>query len=87
MNKIPKAFDYDIWKDDEGYYYVRVRRTGETTRVSNEVVRELWRESHNIDRYRRENTVKDKDNNPCTRLLSLDAIHEYTDKGTDSLRV
>ena len=36
--KTPKDFDYDIWKDDDGHYFIRVKRTGEVTRVSEEVV-------------------------------------------------
>ena len=55
--KTPKDFDYDIWKDDDGHYYIRVKRTGETTRVSEEVVRELWRELYRMDKYRKDTTI------------------------------
>ena len=70
--KIPKDFDYDIWKDDDGHYYIRVKRTGETTRVSEEVVRELWRELYRMDKYRKDTTITDEDGSQHTRILSLD---------------
>ena len=46
--KTPRDFDYDIWKDDSGYYYIRVKRTGETARVAKDIVRELWRDMYRI---------------------------------------
>ena len=70
--KTPKDFDYDIWKDDDGHYYIRVKRTGETTRVSEEVVRELWRELYRMDKYRKDTTITDEDGSQHTRILSLD---------------
>ena len=70
--KTPKDFDYDIWKDDNGHYYIRVKRTGETTRVSEEVVRELWRELYRMDKYRKDTTITDEDGSRHTRILSLD---------------
>ena len=70
--KTPKDFDYDIWKDDDGHYYIRVKRTGETTRVSEEVVRELWRELYRMDKYRKDTTITEADGSQHTRILSLD---------------
>ena len=70
--KTPKDFDYDIWKDDNGHYYIRVKRTGEVTRVSEEIVREMWREVHRMERHRKNTTILDEDGNPHARILSLD---------------
>ena len=70
--KTPKEFDYDIWKDDEGHYYIRVKRTGEVTRVTQKIVREMWREIHRIERHRKNTTILDEDGNPHARVLSLD---------------
>lgn len=70
--RTPKDFDYDIWKDDNGYYYVRVKRTGEVARVSNEVVRELWREVHRMKKHRRDTTITENDGSQHSRLYSLD---------------
>lgn len=71
--KTPKNFDYDIWKDDSGHYYVRVKRTGETTRVSEDVVRELWRELYRMAKYRKETTITDADGTRHSRIYSLDS--------------
>ena len=76
--KTPKDFDYDIWKDEDGHYCVRVKRTGETTRVSEDVVRELWRELYRMEKERKNATITENDGTRHTRLLSLDdspAIH------------
>lgn len=70
--KTPKDFDYDIWKDNSGHYYVRVKRTGETARVSEDVVRELWRELYRMEKYRKETTITDADGSYHSRLYSLD---------------
>ena len=70
--KTPKDFDYDIWKDDDGHYFIRVKRTGEVTRVSEEVVRELWMELYRMDKYRKDTTITDEDGSQHSRLFSLD---------------
>ena len=70
--KTPRDFDYDIWKDDSGYYYIRVKRTGETARVSKDVVRELWRDMYRMEKYRQNATMTDKDGSRHARILSLD---------------
>ena len=70
--KTPKDFDYDIWKDDDGHYFIRVKRTGEITRVSEEVVRELWMELYRMDKYRKDTTITDADGSQHSRLFSLD---------------
>lgn len=70
--KTPRDFDYDIWKDDSGYYYIRVKRTGETARVSKDVVRELWRDMYRMEKYRRDTTMAEKDGSRRARILSLD---------------
>ncbi len=70
--KTPKDFDYDIWKDDDGHYYIRVKRTGEVTRVSEDVVRELWMELYRMDKYRKDTTITESDGSQHTRLFSLD---------------
>ena len=70
--KTPKDFDYDIWKDDDGHYFIRVKRTGEVTRVSEEVVRELWMELYRMDKYRKDTTITDADGSQHSRLFSLD---------------
>ena len=70
--KTPKDFDYDIWKDGNGHYFIRVKRTGEVTRVSEEIVREMWREIHRMERHRKNTTILDEDGNPHARILSLD---------------
>ena len=70
--KTPRDFDYDIWKDDSGYYYIRVKRTGETARVSKDVVRELWRDMYRMEKYRRDTTMAGKDGSRRARILSLD---------------
>ncbi len=69
--RTPKDFDYDIWKDTAGHYYIRIRRTGETARVSNDVVRELWRELHRMRKHQREATVTDKNGSRHARILPL----------------
>ena len=79
--KTPKDFDYDIWKDDDGHYYIRVKCTGETTRVSKEVVRELWRELYRMDKYRKDTTITDEDGSRHTRILSLDENSAASEKG------
>ncbi len=79
--KTPKDFDYDIWKDDSGHYYIRVKRTGETTRVSEEVVRELWRDLYRMDKYRKDTTITDEDGSQHTRILSLDEDSTASEKG------
>lgn len=71
--RTPRDFDYDIWKDDNGYYYVRVKRTGETTRVSAEVVRELWRELYRMEKHRRDTTIAETDGSHHSRIYSLDS--------------
>ena len=76
--KTPKDFDYDIWKDEDGHYCVRVKRTGETTKVSEAVVRELWRELYRMEKERKSTTITGNDGTRHIRLLSLDespAIH------------
>lgn len=70
--KTPKDFDYDIWKDDDGHYYIRVKHTGGVTRVSEEVVRELWMELYRMDKYRKDTTITDADGSQHSRLFSLD---------------
>ena len=70
--KTPKDFDYDIWKDDDGHYFIRVKRTGEATRVSEEVVRELWMELYRMDKYRKDTTITEADGSQHSRLFSLD---------------
>ena len=84
--KTPKDFDYDIWKDDDGHYYICVKRTGETTRVSEEVVRELWRELYRMDKYRKDTTITDEDGSQHTRILSLDENSAAREKGHSALR-
>ncbi len=79
--KTPKDFDYDIWKDDSSHYYIRVKRTGETTRVSEEVVRELWRDLYRMDKYRKDTTITDEDGSQHTRILSLDEDNTASEKG------
>ena len=39
-----RSFDYQIWKSEDGAYFVRIRRTGQITRISDEVCRYLRRE-------------------------------------------
>ena len=70
--KTPKDFDYDIWKDGDGHYFIRVKRTGEVTRVSEEVVRELWMELYRMDKYRKDTTITEADGSQHSRLFSLD---------------
>ena len=70
--KTPKDFDYDIWKDGDGHYFIRVKRTGEITRVSEEVVRELWMELYRMDKYRKDTTITEEDGSQHSRLFSLD---------------
>ncbi len=70
--KTPKDFDYDIWKDKDGHYCVRVKRTGEITRVSEDVVRELWRVLYRMEKERKNTTITGNDGTRHTRLLSLD---------------
>ena len=70
--KTPKDFDYDIWKDDDGHYFIRVKSTGEVTRVSEEVVRELWMELYRMDKYRKDTTITEADGTQHSRLFSLD---------------
>lgn len=70
--KTSREFDYDIWKDDEGHYCVRVKRTGETVRVSKEVVRELWMELYRMRKHQQDNMIADEDGILHSRVRSLD---------------
>ena len=70
--KTPRDFDYDIWKNENGLYYVRVKRTGEITQVSEEIVRELWLELYRMTQYRMNTTIVNEDGSMCSRLISLD---------------
>ncbi len=70
--KTPKDFDYDIWKDDTGHYYIRIKHTGETVRVSSDVVRELWCELYRMKKFREESVIIGKDGSRQARILSLD---------------
>ena len=70
--KTPRDFDYDIWKNENGLYYVRVKRTGEVTQVSEEIVRELWLELYRMTQYRMNTTIVNEDGSMCSRLISLD---------------
>ncbi len=62
-----RSFDYQIWKSEEGAYFVRIRRTGQVTSISDEVCRYLRREE-------KRETRKDapRAGRPRGRLLSLD---------------
>ena len=46
----PAEFDYDIWKEDDGTYMVRLKDTGEVTPATPEVVRFLWREEKRVSK-------------------------------------
>lgn len=82
--KTPREFDYDIWKDENGDYYVRIKRTGETARVSKEVVRELWMELYRMRKHRENNTITDENGNTHNRLLSLNSSGTVRGENRDS---
>lgn len=43
--KTPKEFDYDLFKDQEGKCFIRIKRTGDVTEVSDETFRLLRNEA------------------------------------------
>ncbi len=62
-----RSFDYQIWKSEEGAYFVRIRRTGQVTRISDEVCRYLRREEKRETR-----TEAPRAGRSGARILSLD---------------
>ncbi len=82
--KTPGDFDYDIWKDENGLYFVRVKRTGEITQVSEEVVRELWLELYRMSRYCLNTTFIDADGCKRSRIVSLDEARDSDTDDSDS---
>lgn len=82
--KTPRDFDYDIWKNENGLYYVRVKRTGEVTQVSEEIVRELWLELYRMSQYRLNTTFIDADGCKQSRIVSLDEARDSDTDDSDS---
>lgn len=50
MPKSPQKYDYDLWKDENGRCFVRVKETAEVTEVSEDVMRLLRREEKRMRR-------------------------------------
>ena len=70
--KTPKEYDYDLWTTVENgvkTYWVRVKKTGDVTEVSQEVMRFLRSEEKNVRRMKK--LPRDREGD-----LSLDAIYD-----------
>ena len=71
--KTSKNRDYDIWKDDDGYYCIRVKRTGEVvTRAPEDLVRSIWLLDYYADQEAENDTITDEDGTKHRRIYSLD---------------
>lgn len=76
--KTPKGYDYDLWttvENGEKKYWVRVKKTGDVSEVSQEIMRFLRSEEKSIRRMKEPSKDRESD-------LSLDAI--YDDDCSDS---
>ena len=74
--KTPDNFDYDLWTTEEGgikHYWARVKKTGETTEVSHEVMLFLRREEKKMRR-EVERAIK------SGSILSLDVCADLEEK-------
>lgn len=70
-----KNSEYIIWTDDNGQYWLRIRRTGEQTPISNEIAQAIWAEMKYEETYQKKVTFIDSEGHRRSRLLSLDAIN------------
>ena len=77
--KTPKEFDYDLWKDEAGKCFIRVKRTGEICEVNNDTFKVLRNEAMVI--YRKQKGIpvyKNKNGKSVvieyTTTLSLDLV-------------
>ena len=70
-----KNSEYILWTDDNGQYWLRIRRTGEQTPISNEIAQAIWSEMKCEETYQKKVTFIDSEGHRRSRLLSLDAIN------------
>ena len=71
--KTPEQFDYDLWTTEDGKYMVRVKRTGEVTEVSHEVMKLLRSEEKKLKREMEGVPIEGADGEKA-HILSLDYI-------------
>lgn len=77
--KTPKEFDYDLWKDEAGNYFIRVKRTGEICEVNKDTFRILHTEAMRMYRNQKGTPVYGVNNGKIvligyTTNLSLDFL-------------
>ena len=83
--KIPKDPDYDIWKDDDGYYCIRVKRTGEVvTGASEKIVRVFWLDQYYAKKRSKDSTITDKNGIKHRRIYSLDEDRDSNEERRDA---
>ena len=82
--KTSKNRDYDIWKDDDGYYCIRVKRTGEVvTRAPEDLVRSIWLLDYYADQEAENDTITDEDGTKHRRIYSLDEERDFKERLQD----
>ena len=88
--KTPKEFDYDLWKDNDGRMFIRVKRTGEVCEVNVDTFRVLRNEAMAIYRTQKGIPVYGKKNGKSvliehTTMLSLCLDETDEETGIDWL--
>ena len=83
--KTSKNRDYDIWKDDDGYYCIRVRRTGEVVpRAPEDLVRTIWLFDYYMSQELEDDTITDEDGTKHRRIYSLDEERDFKERLRDT---
>ncbi len=77
--KTPKEFDYDLWKDEAGKYFIRVKQTREVCEVTIDTFRILRNEAMAMYRSQKGLPVYGKKNGKsilveCVGTVSIDLI-------------
>lgn len=83
--KTPKEFDYDLWKDEAGKYFIRVKRTGEVCEVNDNTFRVLRNEAMAIYRKQKGVPVYGKRNGKSVVVGYTSNLSLYIDEGNEDV--
>ncbi|WP_249030226.1 hypothetical protein [Tannockella kyphosi] len=83
--KTPKEFDYDLWKDETGRGFIRVKRTGEVCEVNDDTFRVLRNEAMAIYRNNKGVPVYGVENGKSVVVRYTTNLALYIEEGNEDI--
>ncbi|MFI3238873.1 MAG: hypothetical protein R3Y47_12750 [Lachnospiraceae bacterium] len=85
--KTPKEFDYDLWKNEVGRSFIRIKRTGEVCEVNDETFRVLRNEAMAIYRKNKGVPVYGVENGKSVIVRYTTNLSLYIDENNEDIGV